>query len=62
MKQNKTKLINQFEFGLPKQNKIKIFLILVHQNKTKSRFFLFWLTKIDQNETKSTKTEIKLVF
>ena len=61
-KRNKTKFIHQFDFGLPKQNKIKIFLILVHQNKTKLRFFWFWSTKINQNKTKSTKIETKLGF
>jgi hypothetical protein len=31
-KQNKTKLNYQFDFGLPKQNKIQKILILFHQN------------------------------
>ncbi len=35
-KQNKTKLVNHFNFGQPKQNKINIFFILVTKTKTKS--------------------------
>ncbi len=33
---NKTKLVNHFNFGQPKQNKMNIFLILVTKTKTKS--------------------------
>jgi hypothetical protein len=36
-KQNKTKLVNHFNFGQPKQNKIILFLILVTKTKTKSK-------------------------
>jgi len=36
-KQNKTKLVNHFDFGEPKQNKIVLFLILVTKTKTKSK-------------------------
>ncbi len=36
-KQNKTKLVNHFNFGQPKQNEIILFLILVTKTKTKSK-------------------------
>jgi hypothetical protein len=36
-KQNETKLVNHFDFGKPKQNKIILFLILVTKTKTKSK-------------------------
>ncbi len=36
-KQNKTKVVNHFNFGQPKQNKIIIFLISVTKTKTKSK-------------------------
>jgi hypothetical protein len=36
-KQNKTKLVNHFDFVEPKQNKIILFLILVTKTKTKSK-------------------------
>ncbi len=35
-KQNKTKLVNHFNFGQPKQNKINLFMILLTKTKTKS--------------------------